>query len=338
MSDYKTKGGELLHCPQCGAVVPASASVCPKCGYEFSEIAANSSSVLLAEKLERLEYDEDKLQVIETFPLPNSKADLLEFATALKPRIKNVDNPLWEAYMTKYQELIEKIQVSFPNDAQLKRFVDEFDGLYASIETKRKKSARSDWFSDHAKGLIIAACIVVALIVGGGLLVAFRDTAANKAELCVQAVDKAVNKDNLKQARNFIMGYKNDKDDIMESYVTLLSKYFDEGKWEEAKSLVEYYGQGQYTGDLNRGLYNYLMATGEYEKAEDYINVEEKPSDKEYFEWMEESVDLMCKAGLVSPAEQFIAKKALHFASNHSGYYTRDRVQARLNKIVEAYK
>lgn len=240
--------------------------------------------------------------------------------------------------MTKYQEVIEKIQVSFPNDPQLKRFVDEFDGLYAAIEAKRKKAARSDWFSDHAKALIISACIIVVLLVVGGVMIAFRDTAANKAELCIKAVESSVNKDNLKAARNFIMGYKNDKDDIMESYITLLSKYFDEGKWDEAKSLVEFYGQGQYTSDLNRGLFNYLMATGEYEKAEDYINVEEKPSDKEYFEWMEESVDLMCKAGLINPAEQFIAKKALHFASNQSGYYTKDRVQARLEKIVAAYK
>ena len=219
MSDYKTKGGELQHCPQCGAVVPESASVCPKCGYEFSEISANSSSVLLATMLAELEYDEDKCQAIETFPLPNSKADLLEFATALKPRIKKLDNPLSEAYMTKYQELIEKIKVSFPNDPQLKRFADEFDALYASIEQQKGKQARKNWLTEHMKLLVTAACIVVALIVGGGLLIAFRDTAANNADRCVTAVTKAVDKDNLKQARNFIVGYKKDKDDVIEGYV-----------------------------------------------------------------------------------------------------------------------
>lgn len=338
MSDYKTKGGELQHCPQCGAVVPASASVCPKCGYEFSEISANSSSVLLATMLAELEYDEDKCQAIETFPLPNSKADLLEFATALKPRIKKLDNPLSEAYMTKYQELIEKIKVSFPNDPQLKRFADEFDALYASIEQQKGKQARKNWLTEHMKLLVTAACIVVALIVGGGLLIAFRDTAANNADRCVTAVTKAVDKDNLKQARNFIVGYKKDKDDVIEGYVTLLSKYFDAGMWDDAKSLVEYYGQGQYTGDLNRGLYNYLLSAGDYDQAEDYINVESKPTDKEYYDYMEECVNLMCQAGLLGPAQTFIAKKALHFASNNTGYYSKARVQERLEKVISAYK
>ena len=337
MSEYKTKGGELQHCPHCGAVVPESASVCPNCGYEFSEISANNSSMVLATILARLEYDEDKCQAIETFPIPNSKADLLEFVTALKPRIQNVDSPLADAYMVKYQELIEKIKVSFPNDKQLKPFADEFDALYASIEAKKKKADRQYWFSEHSKLVVTAILIVVALLVGGGVLIAFRDTAANNAGRCVAAVTKAVDKDNLKSARNFIVGYKNDKDEVIEGYVTLLSKYFDEGMWDDAKSLVEFYGQGAYTGDLNHGLYNYLLSTGDYDQAEEYINVEAAPSDKQYYDYMEDCVKLMCEAGLLNPAQQFIAKKALHYASK-SGYYSKARVQERLNEIVAAYK
>ena len=339
MSEYKTKGGELQHCPACGAVVPESAAVCPKCGYEFSEIGANSSSVNLAILLASTDDYDQKCQYIETFPLPNSKVDLLEFATALKPRIKKVNDPLSEAYMTKYQELIEKIKVSFPNDTQLKPFVDEFDALYATIETNRKKEDRKYWFSEHSKAIITAIVVVVALLIGGGVLIAFRDTAANNADRCVAAVTKAVDKDNLKQARNFVVGYKNDKDDVIEGYVTLLGKYLDEGMWEDAKSLVEYYGQGEYTRDLNRGLFNYLLSVGEFDKAEEYINVEAKPTDKEYYDYMEECVQLMCQAGLINPAEEFVAKKAIHFAANRSGsYYGKAKVQERLEKIINAYK
>jgi hypothetical protein len=338
MSEYKTKGGDVLHCPQCGIVVPESASVCPNCGYEFSEIGANSSSIVLATLLAGLEYDEDKCQAIETFPIPNSKVDLLEFLTSLKPRIQNVDSPLADAYMTKYQELIEKIKVSFPNDKQLKPFVDEFSALYASIQEKKGKQARKNWFSEHTKLVVTAVLIVVALLVGGGLLIAFRDTAANNADRCVAAVTKAVDKDNLKSARNFVVGYKNSKDEVIEGYVTLLSKYLDEGMWDDAKSLVEFYGQGTYTQPLNRGLYNYLLSTGEYEQAEEYINVEAKPTDNEYYAYMEECVKLMCAAGLINPAQEFIARKAIHFVSNRSGNYTQARVQERLNKIVAAYK
>ncbi len=339
MSEYKTKGGEVQHCPNCGAVVPESASVCPKCGYEFSEIAANSSSMILAALLAQCESDKDKCQAIETFPLPNSKADLLEFVTALKPRIQKIDSPLADAYLIKYQEIIEKIKVSFPNDKQLKPFADEFDGLYASIQAQKDKSGRKNWLSEHMKTIVIAACVVIALLVAGGVLIAFRDTAANNADRCVAAVTTAVDKDNLKQARNYVVGYKNDKDEVIEGYVTLLSKYLDEGMWEDAKALVEYYGQGAYTQPLNHGLYNYLLSVGDYDQAEAYINVEAKPTDKEYYDYMEECVKLMCEAGMVSPAQQFIAKKALHFASNRStSRYSKAKVEEKLNKIVEQYR
>ena len=326
-----------MHCPKCGVIVPESASVCPECGYEFSEIEANSSSMLLATLLAQTDDYDRQCQIIETFPLPNSKVDLLEFATALKPRIKNIDNPLADAYMVKYQELIEKIKTSFSKDPQLMRFVNEFDALYAEIEVKKKKADRQYWFSEHSKLLITSVVIVLALLIGGGVLIAFRDTAANNADRCVTAVTKAVDKDNLKKARNFLVSYKKDKDEVIEGYVTLLSKYLDEGKWDDAKSLVEYYGQGEYTKPLNKGLFNYLLSIGEYELAEDYINVEEKPTDREYYNYMEECVNLMCKAGMLGEAQAFIAKKALHYAAG-TGYYSKARVQERLNKIVNQYK
>lgn len=337
MSEYKKRGGDVLHCPKCGAIVPESASVCPECGHEFSEIEANSSSMLLATLLAQTDDYERQCQIIETFPLPNSKVDLLEFATALKPRIKNIDNPLADAYMVKYQELIEKIKTSFSKDPQLMRFVNEFDALCAEIEVKKKKADRQYWFSEHSKLLITSVVIVLALLIGGGVLIAFRDTAANNADRCVTAVTKAVDKDNLKKARNFLVSYKKDKEEVIEGYVTLLSKYLDEGKWEDAKSLVEYYGQGEYTKPLNKGLFNYLLSIGEYELAENYINVEEKPTDREYYTYMEECVKLMCQAGMLSEAQAFIAKKALHYAAG-SGYYSKTRVQERLNKIVNQYK
>ena len=66
--------------------------------------------------------------------------------------------------------------------------------------------------------------------------------------------------------------------------------------------------------------------------------MEEKPSDDQYYGYMEECVNLMCAAGLINPAQEFIARKALHFASNRSGYYSKERVQERLDKIVASYK
>lgn len=169
MSEYKTTGGDVLHCPACGAVVPASASICPKCGHEFSGIEANATATGLAMALAMVEDYDAKCQIIETFPVPNSKADLLELVTSMKPKIKRVNDPLAESYLVKYEELIEKIKVSFPNDKQLKPFADEYETLKATILAAQKKSDKQYWLSEHSKLLVFCGLVVIALIAAWNL-------------------------------------------------------------------------------------------------------------------------------------------------------------------------
>lgn len=337
MSEYKTTGGDVLHCPACGAVVPASASICPKCGHEFSNIEANATATGLAMALAMVEDYDAKCQIIETFPVPNSKADLLELVTSMKPKIKRVNDPLAESYLVKYEELIEKIKVSFPNDKQLKPFADEYETLKATILAAQKKSDKQYWLSEHSKLLVFCGLVVIALIAGGIWAFMNRSTTGNTPEQCSSAVESALAKGDIKSARNYILSYQNAKDDIIDCYANVLSAYLDEGNWEEAKSLVAFYGQGEYTQPLNRGLYNYLLATGDFDKAEEYINVEEKPANDEYYEYMEECVKQLCMAGKKDEAKLFVARKSTFFASNRAGTYSKSRVEERLNKLIASY-
>lgn len=181
--------------------------------------------------------------------------------------------------------------------------------------------------------------IIVGVLVIIGIIALFipSETKTNTPEICVTAVQQQVDKGNLRTARKYIRNYENAKDDIIEAYVTLLSKYLDEGKFKDAKALVEFYGQGEYTKPLNKGLYNYLIATGEYDQAEDYINVQETPTNKEYYAYMEECVKEMSQAGKKDEAKAFIAKKINFFATNTTGSYTKARVEDKLNGIIAKY-
>lgn len=182
-------------------------------------------------------------------------------------------------------------------------------------------------------GIIVSALVLIGVIA----LFMPHETKTNTPEKCVTAVQQAVDKGNLRTARKYIRNYENAKDDVIEAYVTLLTKYLDEGKFKDAKSLVEFYGQGEYTRPLNRGLYNYLIATCEYDQAEEYINVEAKPSYREYYAYMEECVKQMCTAGKKEDAKAFVQKKLVFFADNTTGSYTKTRVEDKLNGIIAKY-
>lgn len=116
------KHGNLMSCPSCGAQVIGGKAFCPECGYNFSNVKANSSAEKLAAKLQELVEKENanspeatgilsglgkaygsmfsqaakqlsgkkdpKVTCIENFPVPNTREDLLEFLTSIQPKAK----------------------------------------------------------------------------------------------------------------------------------------------------------------------------------------------------------------------------------------------------------
>ena len=95
------KYGNVLKCPSCGAQVVGGSALCPECGYAFSNVGANSSYEKLSAKLEAIEVAyrhkvepfipifgvsnkvKEKANVIRMFPVPNTRADLLEFLASM---------------------------------------------------------------------------------------------------------------------------------------------------------------------------------------------------------------------------------------------------------------
>ena len=160
------KYGDVRKCPACGAIVAAFMGSCLECGYEFSNVDANLSSKKLYDALAKETSTQKKKEIIETFPLPNTKADLLEFLTALKPRIFDQNSEFANAYFKKYSECIEKAKVSFDTDKQLQPFIDNFEIF--EKELKRKKVVallKKHW--------ILLAIITVALVVTIALSVSY---------------------------------------------------------------------------------------------------------------------------------------------------------------------
>lgn len=160
------KFGDVRKCPQCGAVVQAMQAICPECGHEFTGIGANSSteklsvmlqkvvddceskfySISLTDRMSGITTDQKKevdicstkADVISTFPVPNTKEDLIEFAVTMQTGVKTnkkyrfpsddveeSKNKLHNAYSAKYDECISKMKIMFPNDPMFKSLLEQ---------------------------------------------------------------------------------------------------------------------------------------------------------------------------------------------------------------------
>ena len=165
-SDQLTqKMGNIVKCPSCGAQVIGGLALCPECGYTFSNVAANSSVERLQNKLDdfnrRQEQRSDsrsiigglahhigkvygadgtaknKMDIVATFPVPNTRADLLEFLTMLQYRIDSTgpknglnfskEEDLSYAYWLLYTNCINKAKLSFSKDKDFETYFSVYE-------------------------------------------------------------------------------------------------------------------------------------------------------------------------------------------------------------------
>ena len=163
------KAGNIVKCPNCGAPVVGGSAVCSECGFAFNNIAANSSIEKLSYKLEEIDrkleekrqrlenrsvlakfFDDDtapesvvekKMQIISAFPVPNTRADLLEFLSSIQEQADpcgakdgwNGGPDYSYSYWLLYCNCINKAKISFANDTDFKPFFEMY-------EQKLKKS------------------------------------------------------------------------------------------------------------------------------------------------------------------------------------------------------
>ncbi len=121
------KEGDIKKCPSCGAPVQSFTAKCSDCGHEFSNIEANTSIQKLFKMLDDAESQRDdkvtaggiigglfknsigggalsnalgggsktdkrKREIISSFPVPNTKDDILEFLSLSFPKAKSKGN------------------------------------------------------------------------------------------------------------------------------------------------------------------------------------------------------------------------------------------------------
>ena len=177
------KVGGINKCPNCGAVVVTGTLQCVECGFTFVNMQGNNSVRRFADMIREIEArhttsnagnadvintltktlgsssrKDEIISAIDTFPIPNSKEDLLEFLCFLKPKAeKNKGNAFSKgmlnlvtygaygalskdkiaiAYRAKYEECLNKARFFLAQDPEFERQLID-SGILQPTKKKR---------------------------------------------------------------------------------------------------------------------------------------------------------------------------------------------------------
>lgn len=191
--DYEYEG-KVYKCPNCGEVLKSFMRNCPACGFELRNVKATNAVKEFAMKLEAIEAsrkyegrfarysqsgisktDEQKINLIQNFSVPNTKEDMLEFMILATSNIdvKTYDSTntsitkrekaIADAWNSKIKQVYEKAKRSYGDEEDFRAIQELYDKCSFEIKRENKKGILK-W------GLLfgwIPIFIIIAFIVAG---------------------------------------------------------------------------------------------------------------------------------------------------------------------------
>ncbi len=140
--EVSNKEGRLHKCPNCGELISFDEVKCPSCGYEIRDRGVTVSVQVLFDKIMDTDDLDKKIELIKTFPVPNTREDILEFMLLAKANFdakyyatnKNVDS-VSSAWLSKIDQCYAKASVILRD----RRDIDTVEEIYSSIHKDTKK-------------------------------------------------------------------------------------------------------------------------------------------------------------------------------------------------------
>lgn len=190
--------GKIFKCPNCGEILNAFMLVCPVCGFEIRGAKSSSGISEFVSRLQAIEAqretpkkkrtnnngseisktDKQKINLIRSFPIPNTKEDLLEFLILALSNINekpsgDIEKEMSNAWRTKFEQAYSKAKVSLKGTS-------DFQEIQSLYEQKMEKIIRAKQ-KDNTESWIIVV-VLWAILLGGLFGLFFIDNRKIKSE------------------------------------------------------------------------------------------------------------------------------------------------------------
>ncbi len=166
--------GEIHRCPNCGSTLPSFTTKCPICDIELRGVETVYSVAELTARLDSVERRrgiiddktilEREIWIIENFPIPNAKEDILEFLVLAASHIDiskaNAENDkLMQAWKKKFEQAYYKAKLTFGDSPDFQRIED----IYKNELIKPKKKRSIKFLLPFLISILFLGCIGIGL-------------------------------------------------------------------------------------------------------------------------------------------------------------------------------
>ena len=134
-TDRKTIYEGYIHkCPSCGEPLDAFVAVCPACGYELRGTQSVNSIKSFSVKIEQAVSDEQKVSLIRSFPIPNTKEDIFEFMILTSTNIRGEQRKkIFDAWLVKFEQSYQKAQLVIKNPSDIAHIKTIYEKTYKQV-------------------------------------------------------------------------------------------------------------------------------------------------------------------------------------------------------------
>ena len=164
--------GKIIKCPFCGNPLDSLSITCPACGNELRESQSSTSIQEFTSRLMNAKTTDSKISLVQNFPIPNTKEDILEFMILTssnysacladeQPHLKN-------AWQTKMNQCLLKSDILLKGDPLLKTIHQIYDNLQIQEEASNKQHNKKRVKNFISKN--IGICIGLLLIIIGFIM------------------------------------------------------------------------------------------------------------------------------------------------------------------------
>jgi uncharacterized membrane protein YvbJ len=122
-------------CTSCGAAVGALDTKCPECGHEFRNRSAGKSVTDFFE-LYRTADPTEKANIVKTFPIPNTREDILTFLTMGIGNTKQLKEHERDSYETDQQRLQDREAEIIAWQAKVQQTIDMGKMLFPNAQSQ----------------------------------------------------------------------------------------------------------------------------------------------------------------------------------------------------------